>query len=601
MSAQKNSIVSRLGLAVLMCGMSLSGAWAQKAQDPELYFYPAKSWAVEKVQGRCAMSAPFNNGFVLGLSGAQGALEGLTIDFRQNVFKPSEPYGVSLGVSGQEKAFQGRAQTPGVLSVGLKGQDSFYKALKGASMLDIAVEKNHFRFDLAGFSAGAGAFDHCMTGEVAVVSPSVIPAPVLARAPAPLKNPAPVQVGAQGTAGHEARTAEQKEKHALSESQPVPLQVRVPADPLPVLREVSPDALPDQAGLKEPAPVKHAGIVGVSEDKTPQDGMVSSAEPVSAPAPVVKKEPVMVAPAPGLVNKNALSPERLSRMVAEQIGGKPVSGASPSGAPAQKPVALQEASGAVPVAKDVLPVKAETASSALQSVAQHNPVALEQAPQDRPRPVMEAKVQERPAMPDAAPALTPSTPSTSRKTVHKAQADFRDLPLPSDSFDEAVTQTLALEAIEPSAKDARRTEISKERPERGAGQDVAALKKTLEALKAENLALNNELNKSLDESRTERVSISGDNWDLEQATMKFDEAERQTKRLGLELQKERARCVAEKKDLEAMLFDPALTNQEQLAQLTKLEQQLNDAKEELKLQQMRYEARLRVLEKTNAP
>jgi chromosome segregation ATPase len=125
---------------------------------------------------------------------------------------------------------------------------------------------------------------------------------------------------------------------------------------------------------------------------------------------------------------------------------------------------------------------------------------------------------------------------------------------------------------------------------------IAALERQLGELKAENEALNNDLQLSLRESEDERMSVSSENWNLERATMRYNEAERQIKRLGVQLAGERAKCNAEQKDLEAMLFDPQVTNDQQLARLTDLERQLMDAKAELNNQRMIYEERIRALE-----
>lgn len=82
--------------------------------------------------------------------------------------------------------------------------------------------------------------------------------------------------------------------------------------------------------------------------------------------------------------------------------------------------------------------------------------------------------------------------------------------------------------------------------------------------------------------------------------MKFNEAERQVKKLGQQLQKERAQCKVEKKDLEGMLFDPQLTNEQQLARLADLEDQLTKAQRELQDQRMRYEEQIRLLRSQSA-
>ncbi len=110
---------------------------------------------------------------------------------------------------------------------------------------------------------------------------------------------------------------------------------------------------------------------------------------------------------------------------------------------------------------------------------------------------------------------------------------------------------------------------------------IATLEQKIDALMAENKALNDELNASLREGEKERMSISSENWNLEKATMLYNEAERQNKSLGLQIQKERAQHEMEKKELEAMLFDPEVTSREQLARLSALERELAALRAEL--------------------
>ena len=122
------------------------------------------------------------------------------------------------------------------------------------------------------------------------------------------------------------------------------------------------------------------------------------------------------------------------------------------------------------------------------------------------------------------------------------------------------------------------------------------LNDTIRKLKEENAALNDDLASSIREGRQEHVEISSSNWNLERANMRYQEAERQMKRMGQQLQQERARCTVEKEELEAMLFDPKVTNQKQLAELAKLNQDVKDLHKQLEEQRVRYEERIRLLE-----
>ena len=116
------------------------------------------------------------------------------------------------------------------------------------------------------------------------------------------------------------------------------------------------------------------------------------------------------------------------------------------------------------------------------------------------------------------------------------------------------------------------------------------------ALERENMALREELAMTLRESRKEDISIKGNNWNLERATMMYNESERQVQILGQKLKRQELKCQADIRELEAMLFDPRVTNEQQMAKLADLETKLANAQEELQLQRMRYDERIRILE-----
>ncbi|QQG35184.1 MAG: hypothetical protein HYS17_06320 [Micavibrio aeruginosavorus] len=77
------------------------------------------------------------------------------------------------------------------------------------------------------------------------------------------------------------------------------------------------------------------------------------------------------------------------------------------------------------------------------------------------------------------------------------------------------------------------------------------------------------------------MGMAGSDWNLEQATRRYNEAEREIRRLGTQLEQSRAKCAAEKKEIEYMLFDPEIATQEQISKLMALESDLTTAKAEL--------------------
>jgi len=125
---------------------------------------------------------------------------------------------------------------------------------------------------------------------------------------------------------------------------------------------------------------------------------------------------------------------------------------------------------------------------------------------------------------------------------------------------------------------------------------ISSLEKEVKMLNDKNTMLDEELRLALKDAEDERVSVSSDNWNLERATMRYNEAERQIKRIGRQLQTQRAQCELEKTDLENMLFDPKLTSQQQLTKLSSMEAALDDTKANLYRQQRQYEERIKLLE-----
>ncbi len=125
---------------------------------------------------------------------------------------------------------------------------------------------------------------------------------------------------------------------------------------------------------------------------------------------------------------------------------------------------------------------------------------------------------------------------------------------------------------------------------------ISSLEREVNLLNDKNLMLDEELRMTLKDAENERISVSSDNWNLERATMRYNEAERQIKRIGRQLQTQRAQCELEKTDLENMLFDPKLTSQQQLTKLSSLEAALDSTKSDLYRQQRQYEERIKLLE-----
>ncbi len=107
---------------------------------------------------------------------------------------------------------------------------------------------------------------------------------------------------------------------------------------------------------------------------------------------------------------------------------------------------------------------------------------------------------------------------------------------------------------------------------------IVDLQSKLEAAQKDNIALAKQLDSVKLQQEDKRLNLIAGDWDLEKATKRFNESEREVQRLGLQLEKERTSCNMEKEKIEGMLFDPAVTEQKQIEKLTQLEKELQEAK-----------------------
>lgn len=102
----------------------------------------------------------------------------------------------------------------------------------------------------------------------------------------------------------------------------------------------------------------------------------------------------------------------------------------------------------------------------------------------------------------------------------------------------------------------------------------------LEAIKSQNIALSDQvsiLENNVVELKTtnKNMELSPDaSWDLEKATRRYQEAQREIVSLGRIIEQKDQQCDMQKKEIETLLFDPEIANSEQRAELARLEAEL---------------------------
>jgi hypothetical protein len=530
-----------------------TNALAAQPTEPELQFYPAEKWSVNATDQLCTIKATFNNGFTVRLLGNERWVRALDVDFRQDILTSGDTYDATLTIPGiATKTFKASAQSSSLLAFGIGNDKSFYKSLKQSAVLDVSLDDNQFRFIMTGFGNHARNFESCMA-DVSAFKVSAQQAPE----------------EQQNFMVNEAISMEESIKTAEA---PAIVEI-TPEDPKPVIQEIPYNE------------TKKVGDITVSASE--------AVEPVTGEAQDMSEVPSHAA---------SNQKKRLSQQLAEQIANDPSlievdDDQSASFAEKQrKPLEVPEDIAAMPI------VPAEESA----------PVTPLAEPQQPPQDDLEAPQEIAVVTPEPEEEIAEPEPVDLIKETEEVEVEVEtvkvvetienDLPVPEEELEVVTIKTQPMKvnrermsgnadftADDPNGLSNVNEQLRK---------DVISLEATLRQLKAENTALNAELKSALRESEEERLSISSENWNLERATMQYNEAERQIKRLGQQLQQERAKCSLEKRDLEAMLFDPQVTEQAQMARLTSLEGQLAKAQRELEAQRIRYEERIRLMEST---
>lgn len=108
------------------------------------------------------------------------------------------------------------------------------------------------------------------------------------------------------------------------------------------------------------------------------------------------------------------------------------------------------------------------------------------------------------------------------------------------------------------------------------------LRNQLELAEKENATLKNQLAELEGKQDKSQIKNVGNNWDLEQATRRYQESQREIRRLGALVEQQGTKCKQEKKEIEAMLFDPAVAKSAQVALYNSMEGRIGDLEDQIR-------------------
>ncbi|MCB1532074.1 MAG: hypothetical protein KDJ35_04300 [Alphaproteobacteria bacterium] len=593
-----------LSASFIVLGLALATATATAA-EPDIHFYPAKIWNVASSASslagasvhNCTITNEFNNGFIVQLSGSHQWVEALQIDFRQPAFTPGKNYTVNLGVPGlSSKTVNGQAANESQMVVNLRGQKDIYEAMRDSSVFDLGIDGNQFRFYMIGFDQSAEGFERCMSGGQIETAIAVDRGTHMSINTAPTYNEAIAFEDAEKSGAEitdvippapqpeiemvDAPAYEdmfEPDSQSRAAAAPLDLRAAKEGDTRQRLTDMIAQEIEENPDIADPSldmsEMNKEPLADMSEDifskiQVAESNIEQNAPPIVISPPTQKEEaaPEQAIEAAPKENIQAEEPREIQPAPKNDIIR--VAAADPRKAQSGLYVAPSRPKAVLntPVVEEI---DIETEDMASDVNAENTieemdvevaEIEIETPPAIEPQHKMAAEeLLEEPQK-----SLIPE-PARAKvtKTVESMEADFTEL------YEEPA-------AVEPAAfNDETRSD-----PEMA--RKLSELEQTVFKLQKENEALNDDLEHALSESRDEQMSISNENWNLERATKQFQEAERQLKRLGQQLQQERTACSVEKRELETMLFDPSLTEDAQMAKLNQLEEELANTQAQLK-------------------
>ncbi|MEM8833382.1 MAG: hypothetical protein AAGB32_02460 [Pseudomonadota bacterium] len=551
---------------------------------------PTSGWDLNMPGGEnayCALSRSFDQDIVLSLGRNQAEEYSLAIDFQTAKLDPEKAYSITLQPGpGQIRAYEMLPASARAMVVRLGYDDTFFKALEKSGALKAEINKVQYNFKMSDMVAAQDQLSTCMAklkGESPqqmakfeaekIVDPAekIEAKPVVEEAAEKVE-----EVKEEVQAEAVKATAEPKELIASAAPQPEEQKPEIKIERVgqqqKPIEEIKPEEAKTAAVEEAAEPIKEAKVEETQPKGQPK--VEEQAKPEEKPVEVAfeKEEEKTLAtkivpqPTPGRLKR----PDSVQR---EQRVASSVSRVSAKPMVEKKPAPEMAKEEATPKPMSAPEVKADKVSTPIpkeEKVVEEKVVKAE--------PKKEKPVEEKVAKVE---------PEPEPKEEQKAP-----VPPKSENLD-AIREEVAILRIENQKlyEDARkaRAQIDSVAVESGnqALRRIREYEKKLEAQKADNVALSREIEELRTMQEDGRMDVVRGDWDLEKATKRYNEAEREIKRLGLLLEQQKSAHRREKSELEQMLFDPAVTEREQRNKLAALERQVEESN--LKLERAQKE------------
>jgi len=549
--------------STLFTGLFVTAAYFTPAMGQEQSLQPQGTWAITKIdrsaQGGnsyCTLSRKYDDGIVLSLGRNQTEEYSMAIDFQKQVFEKDKSVKINLQPGpGQIRAYDMMPTSEKAVVVRLGWDTGFFDALNQSQQMKVKIADKGYSFAMPEIAKGQTDLQDCMEG-----------LKTAAKGAKPDAQTKDVLNAQAGSATKEFDAGKVGEKVAAA----------TPAPALPLEAQKEQVAEQEKSVLKNFADSIKAQEPGLNNDEGVKRRNFGSKNTESKPVKVAEAEDKVNAPLPPVAElpKAAPAPELIKRPPPSDpvIAAKPKDADVANKLAATSPAAQFEKSEADAKALQKADADLKASQQRMAELAAENQAlkAKPAAPSPDTQKQIEAMKAEKAALQQKLELAQQEKDKRAKpEDVAAIEAKAKELEIKNAQLQDSLRQSqvrIGEAAINTETKSLRK---------------IADLEVKLDAAQKDNAAMAKQLESLKLQQEDKSVTAIAGNWDLEQATKRFNEAEREIRRLGLQLEQERTNCNREKAQIEQMLFDPAVADKQQIERLSTLENQLKDAQAKL--------------------
>ena len=544
--------------STLFTGLFISAAYFTPAMGQEQSLQPQGSWAITKIDrsaeggnSYCTLSRKYDEGVVLSLGRNQTEEYSLAIDFQKPVFEKDKSLKINLQPGpGQIRAYDMMPTSEKAVVIRLGWDTGFFDALNQSQQMKVKIADKGYSFAMPEITKGQGDLQTCMEG----LQSAGKPAKGDKLATKDVLDAEPVKASKDFEA---AKATDKLPTAAIVAAQ----KADVAAQEKGVLAKFADSMTAQETSANGDDAPKRKNFntkVAETEKVAPEEVKVASNDKTVAPPP------------PELIRRPPPSDKALPQAVATQKKDETVAAELAKTAPA----AEEKLPPVAPVA-----VKADPAlESRLKQLEAENEALKQKTAKAVAAPKNDAELEKLQAEKKLLQERLEQAKQEKEKLAKPEDmaavaAKAKELEIKNQQLEDSLRQSqvrIAETAVNTESKALRK---------------IADLEVKLAAAQKDNANLAKQLDSQKLQQEDGRLTAVAGDWDLENATKRYNEAEREIRRLAQQLEQERTSCNREKAEIEQMLFDPAVADRQQIERLSKLEDDLNAAQAKLADQQ----------------